>query len=470
LHIGKRLLYLRKKNSLSLEQAAQGIVSSTHLSNIENGRFQPSDEILQLLAKKYKVPEKYLLAYDKKDPQIDQPLKEVLFFLITDKTAEAETRLKKVREKGFIPHLEQELEYNILHTCMLVKKNLPYEEELEKLNLLVSGDELEYPSYVHQCYAYLMEQISFRQGDFEKCYHYIQIFLKYNLPPSVYATIQFHLLIILFHLRKRILAVKQAEKGLKIFFQNHQWKFVTETYNILLAIYWTEEDYETALNYGKKALELAETFKFEDTKSRVYHNLGITYKSLKMYETALNYGKKALELAETFKFEDTKSRVYHNLGITYKSLKMYETAEEMLAKSIELHRKANQFPRNSLWSILDMFAEIDDKEKFAHWYQQVEPDDEEFFYLYVKMNPDKIGEYLDKLDKLAQKAEKDGRWDLAVEAYHLLSKYFYKNRKYKTAIRYYQKIICIHERDKKTLWKKIGFTVPLSFFAFAIPH
>jgi transcriptional regulator with XRE-family HTH domain len=430
LHIGKRLLYLRKKNSLSLEQAAQGIVSSTHLSNIENGRFQPSDEILQLLAKKYKVPEKYLLAYDKKDPQIDQPLKEVLFFLITDKTAEAETRLKKVREKGFIPHLEQELEYNILHTCMLVKKNLPYEEELEKLNLLVSGDELEYPSYVHQCYAYLMEQISFRQGDFEKCYHYIQIFLKYNLPPSVYATIQFHLLIILFHLRKRILAVKQAEKGLKIFFQNHQWKFVTETYNILLAIYWTEEDYETALNYGKKALELA----------------------------------------ETFKFEDTKSRVYHNLGITYKSLKMYETAEEMLAKSIELHRKANQFPRNSLWSILDMFAEIDDKEKFAHWYQQVEPDDEEFFYLYVKMNPDKIGEYLDKLDKLAQKAEKDGRWDLAVEAYHLLSKYFYENRKYKTAIRYYQKIICIHERDKKTLWKKIGFTVPLSFFAFAIPH
>nr|WP_169382717.1 helix-turn-helix transcriptional regulator [Caldibacillus debilis] len=421
---------MRKKNSLSLEQAAQGIVSSTHLSNIENGRFQPSDEILQLLAKKYKVPEKYLLAYDKKDPQIDQPLKEVLFFLITDKTAEAETRLKKVREKGFIPHLEQELEYNILHTCMLVKKNLPYEEELEKLNLLVNGDELEYPSYVHQCYAYLMEQISFRQGDFEKCYHYIQIFLKYNLPPSVYATIQFHLLIILFHLRKRILAVKQAEKGLKIFFQNHQWKFVTETYNILLAIYWTEEDYETALNYGKKALELA----------------------------------------ETFKFEDTKSRVYHNLGITYKSLKMYETAEEMLAKSIELHRKANQFPRNSLWSILDMFAEIDDKEKFAHWYQQVDPDDEEFFYLYVKMNPDKIGEYLDKLDKLAQKAEKDGRWDLAVEAYHLLSKYFYENRKYKTAIRYYQKIICIHERDKKTLWKKIGFTVPLSFFAFAIPH
>ncbi|KYD20547.1 helix-turn-helix transcriptional regulator [Caldibacillus debilis] len=430
MQIGKRLLYLRKKNSLSLEQAAQGIVSSTHLSNIENGRFQPSDEILQLLAKKYKVPEKYLLAYDKKDPQIDQPLKEVLFFLITDKTAEAETRLKKVREKGFIPHLEQELEYNILHTCMLVKKNLPYEEELEKLNLLVNGDELEYPSYVHQCYAYLMEQISFRQGDFEKCYHYIQIFLKYNLPPSVYATIQFHLLIILFHLRKRILAVKQAEKGLKIFFQNHQWKFVTETYNILLAIYWTEEDYETALNYGKKALELA----------------------------------------ETFKFEDTKSRVYHNLGITYKSLKMYETAEEMLAKSIELHRKANQFPRNSLWSILDMFAEIDDKEKFAHWYQQVDPDDEEFFYLYVKMNPDKIGEYLDKLDKLAQKAEKDGRWDLAVEAYHLLSKYFYENRKYKTAIRYYQKIICIHERDKKTLWKKIGFTVPLSFFAFAIPH
>ena len=430
MHIGKRLLYLRKKNSLSLEQAAQGIVSSTHLSNIENGRFQPSEEILQLLAKKYKVPEKYLLAYDKKDPQIDQPLKEVLFFLITDKTAEAETRLKKVREKGFIPHLEQELEYNILHTCMLVKKNLPYAEELEKLNLLVNGDELEYPSYVHQCYAYLMEQISFRQGDFEKCYHYIQIFLKYNLPPSVYATIQFHLLIILFHLRKRILAVKQAEKGLKIFFQNHQWKFVTETYNILLAIYWTEKDYETALNYGKKALELA----------------------------------------ETFKFEDTKSRVYHNLGITYKSLKMYETAEEMLAKSIELHRKANQFPRNSLWSILDMFAEIDDKEKFAHWYQQVEPDDEEFFYLYVKMNPDKIGEYLDKLDKLAQKAEKDGRWDLAVEAYHLLSKYFYENRKYKTAIRYYQKIICIHERDKKTLWKKIGFTVPLSFFAFAIPH
>lgn len=430
MHIGKRLLYLRKKNSLSLEQAAQGIVSSTHLSNIENGRFQPSDEILQLLAKKYNVPEKYLLAYDKKDPQIDQPLKEVLFFLITDKTAEAETRLKKVREKGFIPHLEQELEYNILHTCMLVKKNLPYEEELEKLNLLVNGDELEYPSYVHQCYAYLMEQISFRQGDFEKCYHYIQIFLKYNLPPSVYATIQFHLLIILFHLRKRILAVKQAEKGLKIFFQNHQWKFVTETYNILLAIYWTEEDYETALNYGKKALELA----------------------------------------ETFKFEDTKSRVYHNLGITYKSLKMYETAEEMLAKSIELHRKANQFPRNSLWSILDMFAEIDDKEKFAHWYQQVDPVDEEFFYLYVKMNPDKIGEYLDKLDKLAQKAEKDGRWDLAVEAYHLLSKYFYENRKYKTAIRYYQKIICIHERDKKTLWKKIGFTVPLSFFAFAIPH
>lgn len=55
--ISNRLKKLREAKNMDRHEMAKGIVSYSHLCNIEAGRFEPSKEILIAMARKLKVPE-----------------------------------------------------------------------------------------------------------------------------------------------------------------------------------------------------------------------------------------------------------------------------------------------------------------------------------------------------------------------------------------------------------------------------
>ncbi|MCU9611967.1 helix-turn-helix transcriptional regulator [Caldibacillus lycopersici] len=413
MHIGKRLLFLRKKNGLSLEQAAVGIVSPTHLSNIENGRYYPNGDILKLLAKKYKVSENYLVSFDRKDTTLDEPLHELLYLLISNNMERSKEIIEALEKENPIPNVIQEISFYILKIAFLIKINKPFDEEFAFINNMINEDELTYPDFVHQCYVYSMSQVYFHQRDYENCYNSIQTFLKYNHPETVNATMEFNLLLLLYYLNKPIQAIKLAEKVLKDFYVNHLWDIVVESYMLLFAIYFKQTDYEMALYYTKQSLEVANLLdKNETIKSKIYHNFGITYKGLNLFEEAIVY----------------------------------------LEKSIELKKQLNLSTNSSYWSILDIYAQLQDEESFYRWYNEIGVKSEEIEFLRIKLTPSLINEYLPYLNDWAEKFEKQKKYEQACQVYYLLGNHYYSARKYKLSINYHQKVFDIIRKTKGSVY------------------
>jgi len=392
LRIGKRLSYLRKKVGLSLDQAGAGILSSTHLSNIENGRFYPSEDILILLARKYDVPEDYLLWYEKRDASIDQPLRELLYLIFTD-LKKAKEIVDSIDQKGYISNIEQETLFIILKTCFLIKSGKSYEESFSLVKHYVTEGDISYPSYIHQSYVYLLALYYFDVRDYEKSRLYFQTLDRYDLPVRIKSIIEFNILIILHHLNKRVHVLKQAEKALKLYYENHLWEYVAETYNILIGIYWKEKDYDTALKYAKKTLELVETYNFLEIRSRVYHNVGLVYKSMKKTNEAINY----------------------------------------FSKAIDLKKKLNINTKSSYSSILDIYSSTGDKNSFYEIYNTLEDTDIEYKFYESKLDSDLFFSNIDEFAMSLEELASNNRLQLAYLISHELSNYYFNNRKYKQA-------------------------------------
>jgi len=407
LRIGKRLSYLRKKVGLSLDQAGAGILSSTHLSNIENGRFYPSEDILILLARKYDVPEDYLLWYEKRDASIDQPLRELLYLIFTD-LKKAKEIVDSIDQKGYISNIEQETLFIILKTCFLIKSGKSYEESFSLVKHYVTEGDISYPSYIHQCYVYLLGLHFFEVKDYENSRKYFQILDRYDLPVKIKAIIEFNLLILLHHLNKRVHAVLHAEKSLELFFKHHLWEFIAETYNVLMVSFWRESDLDTALEYASKALEIVNTHKLTEVKSRLLHNFGVIYKAKKDFNKALKY------------FEE----------------------------SVKIKKELGLNISGTVWSILEIYSLQKNSDKFYSLIKSIDHARNDYILLELKLNPEIIPKSTDKLIELANNFEENTKFQNAYEIYKELAKYYYKNRKYKLAAQYYQKEIKIYKKLK----------------------
>lgn len=76
---------------------------------------------------------------------------------------------------------------------------------------------------------------------------------------------------------------------------------------------------------------------------RCYTDLGLIYKVyLDDYERSLEYGLKALEIAEELGNEVAIADFYNNIGNTYLFLDRIEEAEEVFLRAIDLYKKNNK--------------------------------------------------------------------------------------------------------------------------------
>ena len=62
LNLGKRIKNIRESKGLTQGDILTGIVSNSHYSNIESGRYNAAKETIKLIAKRLDVPEDYLIS------------------------------------------------------------------------------------------------------------------------------------------------------------------------------------------------------------------------------------------------------------------------------------------------------------------------------------------------------------------------------------------------------------------------
>jgi len=101
------------------------------------------------------------------------------------------------------------------------------------------------------------------------------------------------------------------------------------------------ENYKTAIEQGKKALEYSSRDGQKINIAGAYLNLGNCYLDMTNFERAAQYYYQALKIFETIHHEAGKAFCYNNLGNLYKELKQHEESIKYARLSLALKQKAN---------------------------------------------------------------------------------------------------------------------------------
>jgi tetratricopeptide (TPR) repeat protein len=111
---------------------------------------------------------------------------------------------------------------------------------------------------------------------------------------------------------------------------------IGDAHNNLGDIYWYKSDYAAASENYLNALKLFEKTNDQEKIADCYRNIGWVYKNQNNKTTALEYFKKALELNQRLGRVEQTGQNYNDLGVIYTETKQYEPAIEYYKKSLKI--------------------------------------------------------------------------------------------------------------------------------------
>ena len=124
---------------------------------------------------------------------------------------------------------------------------------------------------------------------------------------------------------------------------NGQNETTADAYNNIGIVYDYLGDYDKALEFENKALEIKKEVlgeKHADTANS-YNNIGVVYEELGDYNEALEYHNKALEIRKEVLGEKHTNTAtsYNNIGVVYDNLGDYDKALEYFIKALEIFKE-----------------------------------------------------------------------------------------------------------------------------------
>jgi transcriptional regulator with XRE-family HTH domain len=316
LNIGRRIAKIRKVNNIPQESVCKGVVSRSHLSNIESGRYEPAEDILHILSERLGVPKDYLLKSDDVDEELEQLLSSLKKQLNAD-LAKAEDLLHQIKDKyPFIHSVYQEAYLFLLESCYYIKKRdsktSKHILENEFLPLINENRIDTLPTQLREPYFYIRGVLSYYQKDYLQCYQYYlqqSQLIDTNLQK---AAVYFNISLALWKLYDFNNAISYAHKARSLYFEEHQWYKAADAYNSLGILYWENLELNLAEEQLLKALDMAEQYHYDELKGRIYHNLGLVYDAKHDPNQSLQYFYKSLKLKRKIK--------HSSINMTYRSI------------------------------------------------------------------------------------------------------------------------------------------------------
>ncbi|MBI3259045.1 MAG: tetratricopeptide repeat-containing sensor histidine kinase [Ignavibacteriae bacterium] len=128
--------------------------------------------------------------------------------------------------------------------------------------------------------------------------------------------------------------------------------------NALGEIYRQMGDYDLALKNLFRSLEiLTVSVSNNRLKGQCLQNIGSVYLSSNQYDSALEYYLKALDLYQKEGYSEFEALTLNNLGALYGTMEQYHLAVEQLTKAIGIHRKIGEVNKDSITNTLTNLAE-----------------------------------------------------------------------------------------------------------------
>ncbi|MCG3086671.1 helix-turn-helix domain-containing protein [Sporosarcina cyprini] len=404
INLGKRIKNIRESKGLSQEAVFKGIVSNSHYSNIETGRYKAATETLKLIAARLGVPKDYLTSTNLDCCEIQSLLDEFEVLVGIGNIKDTKLFLKLNKEKlEYIQSLKQEAYYKLLYFLHLLNTN-KYNEALDLF--------VKYP----------MEDIQSMFDVKQKRIYLYANGLYYYLNSSHKRSIAFF---------KELLIISDDTSIYK----------PKVLYNIAMSLYFTYK-FSESIDYAKESklqyLKLHEWEKVGDC----YNLLVVLNREIKNYSLAKTYLEKGFNIAKPDSFE-LKAKLFHNASLLYFDEQRYMKALEKVDKSLNI-KKENFLPGTfvSLKLKLNILLNIDDlsliNKTFKIAYDFIDTEIQEGQYLYIKAKKHYFDGELDIYESNIQKVIKillrEKSWkELRTAAEHY-SLFLEKKKKYKKSL------------------------------------
>lgn len=134
---------------------------------------------------------------------------------------------------------------------------------------------------------------------------------------------------------------------IRISFLGEEHEEVAQCYHALGDIYkYYKREFLNAEECYERALQIREHNNFSDlvVLAQIYYNLATTNRSQRDFEKAISYGIKTIELLKTTQNLDFLERTYNALASTYRDMGQSAIAKEYYLKAIQLNIKSKNSP------------------------------------------------------------------------------------------------------------------------------
>lgn len=326
MHIGIRIRKLREAVGLSQKEASTGIISASHYSNIESGRFEPSKDVLELLADRFNVPAPYLYKHHTHDSELQSVLMKYEHLLRENMEDLPRFKAKHATKFTYIPSLSQEAIYNLLQYAELVKAGQITEAQkhysteiahIPRNSIKTLGTPLNgISTYILGLYDYFNKQYLQSIEQFKDALEMIK-------DDYTRAKIYYNISLALYHLYDYAEALQYAYKAQHGYLELHDWTATGDCYNLIAALYLEQQKYAEAFPHIKKGLSVLGG-QINETTARLYHNLAIVQWHEKNYYDALKTINQSIEMKQRLNSS--------NLFISYKmKLTILNSMEDFMA-------------------------------------------------------------------------------------------------------------------------------------------
>ncbi|WP_079477627.1 helix-turn-helix domain-containing protein [Halobacillus salinus] len=331
--LANRLKKMRNLKGMTRDEVASGILSKSHLSNVEGGRYEPSEEVLFSLADRLSVPYEYLTEFEDDNKEIKSKLENIEKLMVSESSSFTDEINSFEKDHPYIFNYTDEIRFFVLKANLLVKMGssdsfiVQMEKELHPLIKNVYIDSIELNNQVNR----LTGTLYFYKNDFVNAATYYRKLLQASLSDKYRCFVLYNLGLAYYKMGDLYDSVEYISKARDEFLNIHSWANTIDCYIVVGGAFEELKEYSKAKEQYQKALSLCRYGSKEFQKGMVLHNLGELYKTQGEFEDAIKY---YLESADVKKKHEPESlpRTYIALMDCYLELSQFENCSVIDSK------------------------------------------------------------------------------------------------------------------------------------------
>lgn len=338
---GNRIKITRVNMGVSTEDVCKGILSRSHLSNIEKGRYYPSNDILSSLAKRLNIPEEYLTAFDDLDASVEAELNRMEELLTKDLDVFFIEIDSFKRKHPVILSYEQEIRFHLIQCegYSRVKNVKGFTEGFERTLLPLTKHTTISNQSLRNRFMKAKGTYHYQQGDYQSAVDSYTRLTRESIDLKEEANILYNLSLTYSKMESWYDSINFMKRAKEHFLNEHLWSDAGDAYLILGSLFRKIDDHERAKYYYEKALNLTKDLSYKILESQALHNLGEIEKRDDNYSKAIEYFTESLSIKEKERFTN-QSVTYVSLIDTYIKAKNYDSAKTILENSLRItHEK-----------------------------------------------------------------------------------------------------------------------------------